>query len=72
MGVITEASKKDILINKFGLAPEMAETLDETCGPLAIWMFNKLIDYQNFIFRSYNEPEFSKEKIKFLLKMITR
>lgn len=63
MGVITEASKKDILINKFGLSPELSETLYELCGPLTIWMFNKLIEYQNYIFRSYGDKELTKDDI---------
>lgn len=63
MGVITEASKKDILINKFGLIPEIAETLYEVCGPLTIWMFNKLINYQIAINRSYNIPDKTKEEV---------
>lgn len=44
MGVrnlITEASKKDVLINKIGLDPEIAEWFDRTCGGLAVIMFKK-------------------------------
>ena len=46
MGVsnlITEASKKDVLINKIGLDPEIAEWFDRTCGGLAVIMFKKWI-----------------------------
>jgi len=57
MGILTEASKKDILVNKFGLREDIAQGLYELCGPLTVWMFNKLIDYQNYIWKSYDEPE---------------
>jgi hypothetical protein len=37
-GLILEASKKDILINKIGWDEESAEILDRLCGPLSVWM----------------------------------
>ncbi len=43
-GLIVEASKKDILINKVGLSESNAELLDNLCGPLSVWMCNKIID----------------------------
>jgi hypothetical protein len=43
--LITEASKKRILIDKVGFNEENAELLDRLCGPLSVWMGNKLIDY---------------------------
>jgi len=52
--IITEASKKKILIDKVGLNEENAEFLDSTCGPLSVWMANKLIDYQLVIIRSWD------------------
>lgn len=48
MGVrnlITEASKKDVLVNKIGLTPEMADWFDRTCGGLAVIMFKKYLQY---------------------------
>ena len=42
--LILEVSKKDILINKLGLSIDNATLLDELCGPLSVWMANKLID----------------------------
>jgi hypothetical protein len=42
-GLILEASKKDILINKVGLSQDNAEFLYRLCGPLSVWMANKLI-----------------------------
>ena len=42
--LITEASKKDILINKLGLNKEDAEYLDKVCGQLSVIIANKLID----------------------------
>ena len=41
--LILEASKKDILINKVGLSQDNAEFLYRLCGPLSVWMANKLI-----------------------------
>jgi hypothetical protein len=44
-GLILEASKKDTLINKLGFDEESASILDRLCGPLSVWMGNKIIDY---------------------------
>jgi hypothetical protein len=44
--IIIEASKRDVLINKIGFSESNAEILDRLCGPLSVWMGNKLIDYQ--------------------------
>lgn len=43
--LITEASKKKILMDKVGFNEKNAELLDKLCGPLSVWMGNKLIDY---------------------------
>jgi hypothetical protein len=42
--LITEVSKKDILINKLGLDEDNAEYLDRICGPLSVIIANKIID----------------------------
>ena len=42
--LITEASKKDILINKLGFKKYNAEYLDRVCGPLSVIIANKIID----------------------------
>jgi len=42
--LITEVSKKDILINKLGLDEDNAEYLDRVCGPLSVIITNKIID----------------------------
>jgi len=42
--LITEASKKDILINKLGFNEDNAEYLDRVCGPLSVIITNKIID----------------------------
>ena len=58
MGVsklITEASKKQILISKIGLSQENADMLDSLCGQLSVWMANKLIQYQKDIFKSWEK-----------------
>jgi hypothetical protein len=42
--LILEASKKDILIQKIGLSERNAEFLSNLCGPLSVFITNKLID----------------------------
>jgi hypothetical protein len=42
--LLIEASKKDILIQKIGLNERNAEFLSNLCGPLSVFMANKLID----------------------------
>jgi len=42
--LITEASKKDILINKLGFNEGNANYLDKLCGPLSVIIGKKLID----------------------------
>lgn len=40
--IISEASKVDVLINKLGLNQTSAEKIYKKCGPLSVWMTNKL------------------------------
>lgn len=42
--VLVEASKYDVLVNKVGLNERDAKTLTNICGPLAVWMFNKILE----------------------------
>jgi hypothetical protein len=42
--LLAEASKKKILVDKLGLSETNAEYLDNKCGSLSVWMFNKLLD----------------------------
>lgn len=44
--IISEASKKKILMDKIGFNEENADLLDKLCGPLSVWMGNKIIQYQ--------------------------
>ena len=44
--LITEASKKKILMDKIGFNEPNADILDRLCGPLSVWMAKKLIDQQ--------------------------
>jgi len=43
--LILEASKKDILIQKIGLNERNAEFLSNLCGPLSVFIANKMIDH---------------------------
>jgi len=65
--VITEASKLNILTDKIGLDVEQAQILDELCGQFAVWMFNKFLNYQKEIFKSWEKDvpidEITIEKI---------
>jgi len=53
--VITEASKLNILTDKIGLDVEQAQILDELCGQFAVWMFNKFLNYQKDIIKSWEK-----------------
>jgi hypothetical protein len=45
-------SKLDVLINKFGIEEENAKVLNDSFGPLSIWMANKIGEYYS---NMYNE-----------------
>ncbi len=63
--IINEASKKKILIDKVGLNEENSEYLANTCGSLAVWMANKIIDLQLHNMESWRdrglEPELTRQ-----------
>jgi hypothetical protein len=56
--IISEASKKDVLIKKLGLSEINADRLDRLCGSFAVWMANKLIGYQEAILKSWSDDPF--------------
>jgi len=43
--ILNESSKKDILISKLGFSEDNAEFISRICGPLSVWIGNKLIDF---------------------------
>jgi hypothetical protein len=59
--IITEASKKQILMDKIGFNEENADLLDKLCGPLSVWMGNKFIDFYSKRLVSIL-PEFDDDK----------
>ena len=59
--IITEASKKQILMDKIGFNEENANILDTLCGPLSVWMANKFIDFYSKRLESIL-PEYEDEK----------
>ena len=68
--ILLEASKKDILTKKLGLSEKNSEILDELCGPLSVWMVNKLIYYQLFIIRiNSDSPELKMSQSELIEKM---
>ena len=72
MGVrnlITEASKKDVLINKIGLDPEIAEWFDRTCGGLAVIMFKKWMKRFLDTISQYQEGTTEKDVITQINKL---
>jgi len=46
--IISEASKKKILMDKIGFNEENAELLDRLCGPLSVWMAKKMMEFQQY------------------------
>ena len=53
--LIVEASKKDVLIEKLGLNEKNADFLTSLCGPLSVFMANKLIDIVHIQFSKQRE-----------------
>jgi hypothetical protein len=54
--IISEASKKKILMDKIGFNEENAELLDRLCGPLSVWMGKKMMEVQQNNNASWNHP----------------
>jgi len=54
--IISEASKKKILIDKIGFNEDNAELLDRLCGPLSVWMAKKMMEVQQNNNASWNHP----------------
>lgn len=61
--IISEASKKDVLIKKLGLSELNADRLDRLCGSFAVWMANKLITYQELVLKSWDNKELTKQAL---------
>lgn len=61
--IISEASKKDVLIKKLGLSELNADRLDRLCGSFAVWMANKLITYQEDVLKSWDNKELTKQAL---------
>jgi hypothetical protein len=53
--IISEASKKKILMDKIGFNEENAELLDRLCGPLSVWMGKKMMEYQQQFSASWGD-----------------
>jgi hypothetical protein len=54
--IISEASKKQILMDKIGFNEENAEILDTLCGPLSVWMGKKMMELQQKLSQSWGNP----------------
>jgi hypothetical protein len=66
--IITEASKKKILMDKIGFNEESANILDQLCGSLSVWMGNKIIQFQKERFTDdVTDPTFEE---KYLIQHI--
>lgn len=46
--IISEASKKKILMDKIGFNEGNANLLDTICGPLSVWMAKKMMEFQQY------------------------
>jgi hypothetical protein len=55
--IISEASKKQILMGKIGFNEENANILDSICGPLSVWMGKKVMEFQQNNSRLYGNPD---------------
>ena len=66
--LITEVSKKDVLVNKIGLSEEVANYFDEKCGGLAVIMFKKMMSYLKDRFTHYNTNYNDKDIIDIINK----
>lgn len=59
--LLTEASKKDILINKLGVNEYNAEALGKIAGPLTIMLANKILEkYERVYYRESDYPRVIK------------
>jgi hypothetical protein len=54
--IISEASKKQILMDKIGFSEENADILDTLCGPLSVWMGKKMMEVQQNVSQSWGNP----------------
>jgi hypothetical protein len=61
--IISEASKKKILMDKIGFNEHNATILDELCGPLSVWMAKKFIDQQQENRLNSGQDRLDDEKI---------
>jgi len=68
--IIVEASKKNILMEKLGLNEVNADVLDKMCGPLSVWMANKLIQHYASDFSTYTNELSYKEIMSVTVKKI--
>ncbi len=59
--LLIEASKKDILIQKIGLNERNAEFFSNLCGPLSVFIANKIID--NIVMTDPRIEKISREEI---------
>jgi hypothetical protein len=62
-GLLSEASKKDVLVSKLGFNEELAKVFDEVGKKLAIWLANKYLKYFFEKGKSQAEPEVSNQDI---------
>jgi hypothetical protein len=71
--ILVEASKKDVLINKLGIEESTADELVSLCGPLAVFMANKLIEAQMAIYKSWEGEralQTKKDAVENLFKLV--
>jgi hypothetical protein len=66
-GLILEASKKQILIQKIGWDEESAEILDRLCGPLSVFIGNKIIEQKILEYGKFPDEVTQQQKVKMVL-----
>lgn len=72
MGIINEASKKDVLINKLGFNEENAAHIERICGPFSVWLGNKYIQGVFDNLRTFTKELSDEELKKVVLEKINR
>lgn len=61
--ILLEASKVKILTDKLGFTEDIAQSIENVCGSLSVWMGNKIIDHQIEIMKSWRDDVTKKDAV---------
>lgn len=68
--ILSEASKVDVLKNKLGLSDDAANKIDRICGPLSVWLTNKIKDLVKANLKSWDYEQTPENINKYTNKSI--